>query len=194
VWPWEHLAVGYIAVSLAVRIGGRRVDDEMVLAILLGSQLPDLIDKPLAWTLAVLPSGTTLAHSVFVAVPLSALVIGLGRRRGYGHVGLAFALAYLLHLPGDALYGTMTVGSPPSVDAILWPLVPKSAGSDPAGLFSETLYYVGRYRAFLGQPEAVRYLLLESVLLLTALALWLRDRRPGSGLLGRWTARLLPGR
>ena len=184
-WPWEHLAVGYVVVSLWWWARGRRVDEWVVVAVLLGSQFPDLVDKPLAWTFAVLPSGTTLAHSVFVAAPLSALAVLLAGRRGHGAAGVAFALAYLLHLPGDVLYGTVTVGSPPSVGAVLWPLVPKPPGSDPAGLFGETLYYIGKYRTFLARPDAVRYLAFEAGLLLTALVLWVRDGRPGTGLLGR---------
>jgi len=177
--------VGYVAVALWWRARGRRVDDAVAVAAVLGSQFPDLVDKPLAWTFEVLPGGTTLAHSVFVAIPSSVLVVGIARRYGHGSAGVAFALAYLLHLPGDVFYGAVTVGSAPSFGAVLWPLVPKPPGGAPAGLFGETLYYLGRYRSFLSRPDALRYLAFEAALLLTALVLWLRDGRPGPPLLGR---------
>lgn len=184
-WPWEHLAVGYIAISVALGLSGRRVDDQVALLVLFGSQFPDLVDKPLAWSLEVLPSGTSLAHSVFVAIPLTAAVVLVAHRRGSIHFGVAFGLAYLLHLPSDALYETLTVGGPPSFDIILWPLVPKPPGGDTAGLFSKTLYYLDRYKTFLTQPQAVRYLVLELLLLVSALALWIRDGRPGPRLFDR---------
>jgi hypothetical protein len=183
-WPWEHLAVGYIAVSLLVRRRAQRVDDRLFAAVLLGSQFPDLVDKPLAWTFEVLPSGTTLAHSVFVALPLGLAVLAWGRRRGDPWLAVAFVVPYLCHLPCDALYAALTVGGQPSFDAILWPLVPKAPGGKSTGLIGETLYYLGRYRTFLARPEAVRYLLLEAALLSTALALWVGDERPGLGLFG----------
>ena len=178
-WPWEHLAVGYVAVSLAFRLAGRPVGDDVALATVLGSQFPDLIDKPLAWSVAVLPSGTSLAHSVFVAVPLGALVVAFGYRRGKALVGVAFVLAYLLHLPGDALYDAVTVGEPPSWGAILWPVVQKPPGVDPGGLIGETLSYGTQYLSFLATPAAARYLALEGALLLAALGLWLLDGKPG---------------
>lgn len=188
-WPWEHFAVGYIVVSLLGRRRARRVDDRLFAAVLFGSQFPDLVDKPLAWTFSVLPSGTTLAHSVFVAVPLSLVVLAWGRGRGDRRLAVAFVVPYLCHLPGDALYAALTVGGQPSFDALLWPLVPKAPGGESAGLIGETLYYLGRYQTFLARPEAVRYLLLETGLLGTALALWVGDGRPGLGLFGHIVSR-----
>jgi hypothetical protein len=179
VWPWEHLAVAYLAVSLLARARGRRVTAASAAALALGSQFPDLVDKPLAWSLAVLPSGTTLAHSVFVAVPLSVAAVVLGRYRGVGHLAVAFAVAYLLHLPADAVYGTVTVGSPPAWGSLLWPLVEATSEAGSDGLLAEALHFLRRYRAFLARPEALVYILLEVGLLLSALGLWVRDGRPG---------------
>jgi len=192
VWPWEHLAVGYIAVSVLFRTVRVRVNTGHFLAVVLGSQFPDLVDKPLAWAFGVLPSGTTLTHSVFVAFPLCLSVWLVCTWRGYGRIGFAFALAYLLHLPADVLYGTITVGNPPSVEIVLWPLVSKPSGSDPIGLLGETLYYARRYVHFLSRPEAVRYVLIECALLLTTALLWFLDGRPGFELVGVGLEKLSP--
>lgn len=191
-WPWEHFAVGYVAVSLLARRLGYRVDDRLFVVALFGSQFPDLVDKPLAWTFAVLPSGTTLAHSVFVAVPLGLTVLAWGWRRSGPWLAVAFVVPYLLHLPGDAIYGALTVGAPPSFDALLWPLVPKEPNGQPAGLIGETLRHLVRYESFLTRPESLRYLLLEAALLGTALVLWVADDRPGLGIVGPTVRRLHP--
>ena len=178
-WPWEHLAVAYVAVSLLARARGRRVGTLGAAALAVGSQFPDLVDKPLAWSLALLPSGTTLAHSVFVATPVCLLAWALARRYGYADAGLAFAVGYALHLPGDILYGPLTTGGEVSLDPLLWPLVAKAGTAPAAGLLTETLFYVNRYRAFLSRPEALGYVVLELSLLVSAAALWAIDGYPG---------------
>ena len=42
-----------------------------MLALAIGTQLPDLIDKPLTYQFAVLPSGRSLGHSLFFAAVLN---------------------------------------------------------------------------------------------------------------------------
>jgi hypothetical protein len=188
VWPWEHLAVGYVAFTLLARAFDRPVDGASALAVALGTQFPDLVDKPLAWSFSVLPSGTTLAHSIFVAVPAAAAVVYVTRRRGYGTRGAAFAVGYLSHLPADVLYGPLTDGGPVTVDALLWPVVTRTP-SNGEGLLTTVLYYVGEYRSFLATPRALYYLLFEATLVGLAVALWVADGAPGVGLLRRATAR-----
>ena len=51
VLPWGHLAIGYLCLSLAIRARWRvPPQGPAVIAVAIGTQLPDLIDKPLAWT------------------------------------------------------------------------------------------------------------------------------------------------
>jgi hypothetical protein len=178
-WPWEHLAVAYVAVSLWFRVTGRRVDTAAVLAVGAGSQFPDLVDKPLAWSVGLLPSGTALTHSVFVAVPLAVIVWQLAASRGRAGTGLAFGLAYLLHLPGDLAYGLLTTGGAVPWSAVLWPLIPAATAGPPAGLLTETVYYLSVYLGYLSDPRAVPYLLFEAALLSTAAWLWVADGHPG---------------
>lgn len=77
-WPWGHLAVGYLLYSAAVRLRtGRPPRAAAVVLLLAGTQLPDVVDKPLAWVYHVVPQGYAVGHSVFVAVPVG-LVAALG--------------------------------------------------------------------------------------------------------------------
>jgi len=130
-WPWGHLAVGYVLYSLGVRARtGEAPDGWNVVALAVGTQFPDLIDKPLAWWLGVLPGGRTLAHSLLVAVPL-VLVLGvLARRYDAGPRATAFAVGYLSHLAGDALVPAL-VGSPRELAFLLWPATPMVVYENP---------------------------------------------------------------
>lgn len=129
-WPWGHLAVGYLCYVAWAR--HRRVPQQplAVVAVAVGSQFPDLVDKPLAWTVAVLPSGRSLAHSLFTAAIVLALVARLGRRYGRRAVSTAFAIGYLTHTLGDL--GPRVIGGLLVADAtqlrwttyLVWPLLP----------------------------------------------------------------------
>ncbi|WP_420877704.1 metal-dependent hydrolase, partial [Rosenbergiella nectarea] len=76
----------------------RPPDGAAALAVVFASVAPDLIDKPLAWQFGIVSSGYGIAHSIFIAVPLSALAIWLARRAGRAPVGYAVAVGYLSHL------------------------------------------------------------------------------------------------
>jgi hypothetical protein len=88
VLPPGHIATALVASRLA------RADAP---AAVVGALAPDLIDKPLAWVLHVIPGGRYLGHSLAAAVVVSSAVGSLrGRRAGVG-----FAVGYLAHLVGD---------------------------------------------------------------------------------------------
>lgn len=177
-WPWEHLAFGYIVYSLAHRILTRRgVGTPAALTVALATQLPDLIDKPLAWTFDVLPSGVSLAHSAFFVPPATLAVYLAGRWSGFRRLWIPFLVAYVSHLFGDGISG-IVYGDNPSFSFLLWPLYETSAPSR-AGLFSNFFYYFGNYMETLASPEGAMYILLELGLLGTAFLLWLWDGAPG---------------
>ncbi len=181
-WPWEHLAVGYLLCSACFRLAGRRVDAPAALALAVGTQFPDLVDKPLAWSFGVLPSGVSLAHSVLVA-PIVALIVALlARRAGHAPVGVAFAVGYLSHLPADLVY-PLLVGGPIVPQAFLWPLVvvPSSASGS---LLTTVLMFAERSAVVAAGPRGALYLGIELLLLSGATALWIADGRPGL----RWPA------
>jgi hypothetical protein len=80
-WPWEHVVVGYLAYSaVSHAVAGRAPSGRAAIAVAFAALLPDLVDKPLAWGLGVLPSGRSFAHSLVVAVPT---VLGIGGVGGH---------------------------------------------------------------------------------------------------------------
>jgi hypothetical protein len=177
-WPWEHLAVGYLCYSLLVRARGERPGGREALAVAVGSQFPDLVDKPLGWVVGVTSTtGLTPTHSLFVAVPLSALVVLVGRWQGAGRVGLAFAVGYLSHLSADALYPVL-LGEGLFTWFLFWPLTPvPTHGTAPPLATVRSL--AETFVTFLGTPRGTLYVLGELALLAGAVLLWLRDGVPG---------------
>lgn len=123
-WPWGHLAFGYLLYSLGVRASRRSPPEGLdVLALAIGTQLPDLIDKPLAWWVSILPGGRTLGHSLVFAVPLMIVLVLIARRfDAVSHV-IAFAVGYASHLVGDLWYA-IAVGNYWELNILLWPLTP----------------------------------------------------------------------
>ncbi|SFR66891.1 metal-dependent hydrolase [Halogeometricum limi] len=112
-WPHGHLSVGYILYSAYTRVQLDRPPEwPAMFLILVGTQLPDLIDKPL-WLLGILPSGRALGHSLLFAVPLAVLVTLALRRVFDAHwLGVAFGIGYVSALLGDGalflIQGTLT--------------------------------------------------------------------------------------
>ncbi|WP_135852532.1 metal-dependent hydrolase [Halorussus salinus] len=195
-WPWEHLAVGYLGYSLALRLAGRGAPRPWpVVALAVGTQFPDLVDKPLSWTLGVLPSGHSLAHSLFAALPLAALAVTVGvaldrwrdgttpdrRRDGDaldgGRTGAAFAFGYLSHLPGDAFY-PLLVGGPPNYDFLFWPVVAVPSAETGVGFAEMVRTLFARYVERLARGEVSPYLAVELGLLASVVALWVADGLP----------------
>lgn len=177
-WPWEHLAVGYLIYSaLARHRYGEPPTTAAAIAVAFGTQFPDLVDKPLAWGLAVVESGVSVAHSVFTAFALSALVVALSRRLDRPRMGTAFAVGYLSHLPADAVYGLVFNGAI-KLRPFLWPFVdaPPSAGS---GFLDNVGYYAVRFLVFLTTDRGLAFLSLEVLLLSFAAWVWIRDGCPG---------------
>jgi hypothetical protein len=177
-WPWEHLAFGYLLFSgYAHTVHGERPVRADAYALAFATQLPDIVDKPLAWTFGVLPSGTSFAHSVFLAVPVATVAVLVAQRYGVDSVGRAFGIGYLSHLAGDVLYPLVLTGGV-SPDYLLWPFVDQAA-IEPAGSLATTLRLLSQFGDFLATPWGVVYLALELCLLGIALALWSADGLPG---------------
>jgi len=177
-WPWEHVAVGYLLYSGYVHFRyGESPSTLPALAVGFGALFPDIVDKPLGWTFELFPSGVSVAHSVFTATVLSLAVGALLGRVGYRSVGTGFNVAYLAHIPADAVY-QVVLGNPLRVEAYLWPLVViQSAGQ--GGFLDNALYYLVRFVVFLGTPRGLFFLFLEVALLGATLLVWIADDRPG---------------
>jgi hypothetical protein len=127
-FPWTHAAFGYLLfvalVGVFIVLGYRqRIARVELLAVVVGTQLPDLVDKPLAWWLGVLPAGRSLAHSLFVAVPLALVVLSVAWYRGYPMAGVAFGVGYASHLVGDS-YVALYYWRPAEFAFLFWPVLP----------------------------------------------------------------------
>lgn len=122
--PWGHAAVGYLLHVLRTRRIGDHPHQPMTLGVVfIGTQFPDLIDKPLAWTFRVLPSGRSLAHSLLTATVVLLAVRALARRFDKSEVTPAFAVGYLSHIVGDALKPLLH-GRWDRLTYLGWPLLP----------------------------------------------------------------------
>lgn len=174
-WPWEHAALAYVCYSALTH---RRLDappgDAGALLAVFASQLPDLINKPLAWSFGVIHSGRMLAHAPVVVVPLCLGVYWYAARRGRAEYGVAFGVGYLSHIASDALQ-SLLVGEYAYVRFLLWPLLsvpvdPQESVLAELGEFSLTLSPALTVSAFVGLAVA---------------GLWIRDGTPGVGVLYR---------
>jgi hypothetical protein len=177
-WPWEHLAIAYIAYTIFTRTTlGRPPARGGALAVAFASQFPDLVDKSLGWAVGVLPSGQSLGHSLLFAVPIALLVGVFSVWRGRSDVGLAFGIGYLSHLPGDVVYPVL-LGGDLNLSFLLWPILAPS-GSQPTAVLAYVQELFAAFGAILASPRGVYYLGFELLLLTVALGLWVYDGTPG---------------
>lgn len=179
-WPWDHVALGYLCYSGARRLRGRAPPPaNAAAAVVFGSLFPDLVDKPLSWTFSLLPVFT---HTLVIALPVCVAVLLTTRRAGAPALGGGFAAGYLLHLVGDLLYPLVTDGVV-GYRRLLWPFVAYS-GDPGVGLVEATLRFLEIYVAYLGSPAAVWYIVADLALLVAALLLWVADGRPAPSVEG----------
>jgi hypothetical protein len=186
-WPWEHLAFGYLFVSLTWRVGRHRVDGWIVLSVALGTQLPDLVDKPLAWYVHVLPGARSLAHSLFVAVPVCLVVLGVAyavRRPRRHRVGNAFAfsIGYASHLLGDALPALLR-GNYERLTFLFWPRFPLPSYDGVDAVFANLADIVASPTAYLATGSY------RVAIVLAVVVLWVDDGSPGLAGVGRYLIR-----
>jgi hypothetical protein len=176
-WPWGHVAVAYLLYSLYARQSrGRSPSGPAAVAVGVGTLLPDLIDKPLSWWVAVLPNGRSLAHSGLTAIALFAILWVIARRyRAEGAV-VAFGIGYASHLFADGLYPALG-GEFEALAYLLWPVLP------PIEYATEQSFVAHFARLSLTPTTGFE-------LALTALALlvWYRDGTPGVDRLRRLIA------
>ncbi|MFB6224818.1 MAG: metal-dependent hydrolase [Haloarcula sp.] len=146
-YPAGHFLLAAVPLTAYTVARWRRLPSgPMVLLLLVATQLPDIIDKPLAWTFAILPSGRMLAHSLVVSLPVLTVIVLLAVRRGYGRYAVVFSAGYLSHIAGD-FYPIVRLGTEyyffPN---LFWPLLtanpdrtPSFAAHSPDSLLSLTV-------------------------------------------------------
>lgn len=166
-WPWAHAAVGYVIYSVDCKRRGTRPSGIEVIILGIATQLPDLIDKPFAWTIPILPGGRTLGHTLLFALPLVVAVVLYTRSHGAPLIGAVFGLGYLSHLLSDAL-ATLITDSLRNTTFLLWPLLPlPNWGTDPSFL------------AHLSALHLTPWIGFEMALTVVAMRMWVNDGGPG---------------
>jgi len=173
-WPWGHLAVGYLVYSAYQRA---RFDcsprDKPILALFLGTQFPDLVDKPLALTFGVLPSGRSFAHSLIVTVLVIAGLRLLVQNRRQITIMDAFSIGYLTHLLADAIQSLVATESA-SLAFLVWPILPLVYPSTDHSILD-------LFRSI----EVTPFFVFQLALVVLAFGFWLRDDTPGLAALKR---------
>lgn len=123
-WPWGHLAVGYLVYSLFSRLQlGSRPQSINVIAVAIGTQFPDFLDKPLSYTFHFLPEGRSLAHSILFILPFCLIVIVAARRYGKYQLGVGFTIGYLTHPLADS-YLDILQGNWSKLSFMVYPILP----------------------------------------------------------------------
>lgn len=82
----------------------------IVLTAIFAGIFPDIVDKPLAWTFGVLPSGRMFMHSILLAIPLVVAVLLAAYWTGRLSYGVVFTYGHLTHIAGD-FYPILTYGT-----------------------------------------------------------------------------------
>jgi len=174
-WPWGHLAVAYLVYVVYTRLDPtRRQTAATLTALAVGSQFPDLIDKPFAWTFGVLPSGRSLAHSLFTLLVLAVALHRLAVRYRRTDISTAFTLGAFVH--------TLTDMGPTAVIGVLggdltqlqwlrflvWPLQPPPP-------YANDTSFVEQFASLSFDP----YVLFQFGLFGLAVVVWVAHGAPG---------------
>ncbi len=177
--PWGHAAFGYVLYSLGRRLVTRNPPVGIgFVALLFGTQLPDLVDKPLSWGLHLFPQGYSVAHSVFVAVPVGLLALAVAARIGRLTVGVAFSVGYWSHLLGDILLAIPKRNVSP-LDRVLWPVVTLPPYDHETTLFGRTMEIIGGFFHSLSTTDQFLFLATYAAPYFLVFLLWLVDGAPG---------------
>lgn len=141
--PLGHLAFAYLCYVGVAVVRRYPLPASWALPVLaLGSQFPDIVDKPLAYY-GVVAYGRALAHSIFTLVLVCGFLWWFARRhRGHWAPGdwreqlrtlgpLAFTVGYVSHLVGDT-YRVVLAGQYTDARFVLWPIyrMPDSPADD----------------------------------------------------------------
>lgn len=187
-WPWSHAALGYLLYSFGARLIGRRPSGYPAIVLLFATQLPDLVDKPLSWVFDVFPQGYSIAHSVFIAVPLGVAILAIAAWRHRTECGIAFIVGYWSHLLGDVLFALIE-SNPLAFERVLWPVVTLPPyGTELTG-FERLELYVSAFLELLLTQEAT-FILIAALLIyfgpfFFAFLVWIIDGAPGVAALRR---------
>ena len=119
--PHEHFLVAALPVVGYFLLRYQRLPSKStIFVVFVGSQFPDLVDKPLAHTVALLPSGRVFMHSLPFAIPISILVLWYGIVTDRPALSDGFVFAYVIHIFADWQHMLRAGELPPN---LLWPFM-----------------------------------------------------------------------
>jgi hypothetical protein len=177
-WPWEHVAVGYLLYSLWLRTAGRGPPTGPAVGVLLlATLLPDVLDKTFSWGLGWFPTGYAVGHSVFLAVPAGLIAVVVAGRGRYRLWAEAFVLGYWSHLVTDVV-NPLRYGNSILPGRILWPVVEQAPYDRDYGLQRGIVYLEALYEELAAMEPASVFVLYLLVPLATV-GLWILDGAPG---------------
>ena len=166
-FPWGHLAVAYLAYAGYTHwAAGEPPSGWTPIVLAVAALGPDLLDKPLAWSLALLPSGRSLAHSLLLLVPVFGGMVWLASQRERSRLGAVVAIGWLSHPVADAL-GTVFAEGAVLPNFLLWPLLAVEAADDTGYL----IYFL--------TIEPTPFVVFEAVVTVVAVGLWVYHGLPG---------------
>ena len=166
--PWGHAAFGYLLYTVFSRVRYRRPPVGLsVYALALGTQFPDLVDKPLAWNLALLPSGRSLAHSLFAFTILLGALWTLSASPTHRRLVVAFGVGWLSHLVGDGVVPALD-GDWADLGYLLWPVTSYAPARPHFGVLRFLRHIEPSPRLWMGVAMAV-----------LVVGVWLFDGAPG---------------
>lgn len=185
--PWGHLAVGYLAYTVGTRVWhGRTPTGGPTIALAVGTQFPDLVDKPLNWWFGIF-DGRAIGHSALTMGLLCAVVLFVAYRRERGALTAAFSVGVFTHLLGDS-WQALLAGDFGSATFLLWPLFP--APTYPKDSLLDHLVVMRRQFALLSDLSLETLLTTQVgqqlLLMVVLVGLWAVDGFPGVRTV--WTA------
>jgi membrane-bound metal-dependent hydrolase YbcI (DUF457 family) len=122
-FPLEHFLVASLPVLMyALICNGHLPSIRLTAVTFIGSQFPDLVDKPLAYQFGLIPSGRVFMHSLPIALPFLLGIIIYGWKTERNRLSLGFAFAYVSHLVADN-YRPLFGPHPQIRSDLLWPFV-----------------------------------------------------------------------
>jgi len=188
--PWGHLAVGYLVYTVLVRVRGQRAPAGVpTLVLALGTQLPDLVDKPLNWWFGIF-DGRGIGHSLFAVTAVCLLVAFAAYWANRLDTAGALSVGLYTHLLGDS-YQALLSGEFGRAAFLLWPLVP--APTYPKDSLFEHLDAWMAYLQALPRLSPSQIMAsgfgFQLVLLLVLFGTWALDGFPGVGTLWRFVTR-----
>jgi hypothetical protein len=129
-WPWGHFAVAYLLYVGIVRLRGHQQRLLPLVAVIIGSQLPDLVDKPLAWTFEILPAGRSLMHSLITVLVVVTVAYWGSQRLQQEDMAIGLSIGMVSHIFVDpdpsVMIGLLQghLGQLQWTTYLLWPLLP----------------------------------------------------------------------